>query len=70
MTRFAVAAGDLADLDTTHFGKVAVRVIAIHPPDGVKQLTTRAEYVVTARKNRFYPVGSRGTVSPFYLIPR
>lgn len=69
-TRFDLAPGDLATLHTTHFGKVPVKVVAIRPPDGKKQLTTRAEYVVTARKHRQYPVGSRGEVSPFFLKRR
>lgn len=69
-TRFAVTAGQLATLHTTHYGKVPVKVLEVLPPDGRKRLTTRALYVVTARKHRQYPVGSRGEVSPFFLTPR
>ena len=68
--RFAVTAGDLATLHTTHFGKVPVRILELRPRDDVKQLTTRALVEVTARKNRHLPRGMRKEVSPFFLSPR
>lgn len=70
MALFNISVGDRATLHTAHYGKVPVKVVAIRPRDGKKQITTRAEYVVTARKHRFYPCGTRGEVSPFFLSRR